>query len=83
MSRWDMPLHLNGKRHGGRAFRRALGTRWPRVDAVTVQHILRHSRVTTTQAYYIQPTPERTKAGLKKFCCHYEAQVQWQVIVRP
>jgi integrase len=68
LSRRDMPQFINGAWFGWHAFRRGLGSRLNELgvpDAI-VQSILRHSQVSTTQAYYIKPTAESTKRGLQK-----------------
>jgi integrase len=53
---------------GWHSFRRGLGTRLneARVDGKTIQSILRHADISTTQAYYIVPDQKRAAAGLKK-----------------
>lgn len=69
LSRRDIPQHINGAWFGWHAFRRGLGTRLNEagVDDKTIQNILRHANVSTTQAYYILPDHKRAEAGLKKF----------------
>ena len=66
--RRDIPQFINGAWFGWYAFRRGLGTRLneAKVDDKTIQSILRHVDVSTTQAYYIQPNREARKRGLQK-----------------
>lgn len=54
--------------HGWHAFRRGLGTRLNEfgVDTETIQTILRHSDISTTQAYYILPNRTKTEAAMKR-----------------
>jgi integrase len=68
LSRRDIPQHINGAWFGWHAFRRGLGTRLnaANVDDKTIQIILRHADVSTTQAFYILPNHERAEAGLRK-----------------
>jgi integrase len=68
LTRRDMPHYLNGAWHGWHAFRRGLGTRLNEfgVDSETIQAILRHGDVSTTQAYYILPDRTKTQAAMKK-----------------
>ncbi len=68
VSRRDIPLHMPGAWFGWHAFRRGLGTRLNDlgVDAKTIQTILRHANVSTTQAYYILPDKTRAEAGMAK-----------------
>jgi integrase len=68
LSRRDIPQHINGAWFGWHAFRRGLGTRLnaANVDDKTIQTILRHADVSTTQAFYILPNHERAEAGLRK-----------------
>jgi integrase len=68
LSRREIPQHINGAWFGWHAFRRGLGTRLNEagVDDTEIQSILRHADISTTQAYYILPSPKRAKAGLKK-----------------
>jgi integrase len=68
LSRRDIPQFINGAWFGWHAFRRGLGTRLNEasVDSETIQRILRHSDISTTQAYYIIPDQKRAAAGLKK-----------------
>lgn len=68
ISRRDMPTFLNGAWHGWHAFRRGLGTRLNEfgVDAETIQTILRHGDVSTTQAYYILPDRTKTETAMKR-----------------
>ena len=68
LSRREIPQHINGAWFGWHAFRRWLGTRLNEagVDDTEIQSILRHADISTTQAYYILPSPKRAKAGLKK-----------------
>lgn len=69
LSRRNIPQYINGAWFGWHAFRRGLGTRLNEagVDDKTIQSILRHANVSTTQAYYILPDHKRAEAGLKKF----------------
>jgi integrase len=69
LSRRDIPQFINGAWFGWHAFRRGLGTRLNEagVDDKTIQSILRHANVSTTQAYYILADHKRAEAGLKKF----------------
>jgi hypothetical protein len=50
------------------AFRRGLGTRLNEVgvDGKTIQSILRHADISTTQAYYIYLGPEAGCSGLEE-----------------
>jgi integrase len=68
LSRREIPQHINGAWFGWHAFRRGLGTRLNEagVDGKTIQSILRHADISTTQAYYIIPDQKRAAAGLKK-----------------
>ena len=68
ISRRVIPVHMSGAWHGWHAFRRGLGTRLNDlgVDAKTIQTILRHANVSTTQAYYILPDKTRAEAGMAK-----------------
>ena len=68
ISRRDLPIYLNGTWHGWHAFRRGLGTRLNEfgVDAETIQTILRHGDVSTTQAYYILPDRTKTETAMKR-----------------
>jgi integrase len=68
LSRRDIPEHINGAWFGWHAFRRGLGTRLYEadIDDKTIQAILRHADVSTTQAYYIRPDKKRAAAGLNK-----------------
>lgn len=68
LSRRDIPQYINGAWFGWHAFRRGLGTRLHEagVDSETIQRILRHADISTTQAYYIIPDQTRAAAGLKK-----------------
>jgi integrase len=69
LSRRDMPDHIDGAWFGWHAFRRGLGTRLNDlgVDGKTIQSILRHADISTTQAYYILPDKTRAKVGMAKF----------------
>jgi integrase len=69
LSRRDIPQYINGAWFGWHAFRRGLGTRLNEAGVTdkTIQSILRHANVSTTQAYYILPDHKRAEAGLKKF----------------
>lgn len=68
LSRRDIPKHINGAWFGWHAFRRGLGTRLNEagVDDKTIQSILRHADVSTTQAYYIKPDHAGGQRGLRK-----------------
>jgi len=68
LSRRDIPQHINGAWFGFHAFRRGLGTRLNEfgVDSETIQVILRHSDVSTTQAFYILPDRKKTEAAMKR-----------------
>lgn len=69
LSRREIPGYINGAWFGWHAFRRGLGTRLneAKVPDKSIQMILRHADVSTTQAYYIKPTTESAKRGLQKF----------------
>jgi len=64
------------KRIGWHTFRRGLGTRLNDlgVDGKTIQTILRHANISTTQAYYILPDKARAKAGMDKLSKVLESQ---------
>ena len=68
LSRREIPQYINGAWFGWHAFRRGLGTRLNEmgVDDSDIQSILRHGDISTTQAFYILPSPKRAAAGLKK-----------------
>jgi integrase len=68
LSRRDIPTHINGAWFGWHAFRRGLGTRLDDMGMKTnnIQRILRHASISTTQAHYIFPNENKTKAGLKQ-----------------
>lgn len=68
VSRRDIPSIMPGAWRGWHAFRRGLGTRLNDlgVDAKTIQAVLRHANVSTTQAYYILPDKTRAQAGMDK-----------------
>ncbi len=68
ISRRVVPAHMPGAWFGWHAFRRGLGTRLNDlgVDAKTIQTVLRHANVSTTQAYYILPDKTRAEAGMAK-----------------
>jgi integrase len=68
LSRRVIPDYINGAWFGWHAFRRGLGSRLNElgVDAKTIQIILRHANVSTTQAHYILPDRKHIEAGLKK-----------------
>jgi integrase len=68
LSRRDIPDHIDGAWFGWHAFRRGLGTRLNDlgVDGKTIQMILRHADISTTQAYYILPDKTRAKVGMAK-----------------
>ena len=54
--------------HGWHAYRRGLASNLKQlgVDDLTIQAILRHSDVRTTQRHYIKTVPEQVKAGMQK-----------------
>lgn len=68
LTRRDVPTYVNGAWFGWHAFRRGLGTRLNdmKMDAVTIQSILRHANVATTLAFYVFPNAAKARAGLKK-----------------
>ena len=68
ISRRVIPVPIPEAWRGWHAFRRGLGTRLNdlSVDAKTIQAILRHANVSTTQAYYILPDKRRAEAGMAK-----------------
>lgn len=68
LSRRDIPQYINGAWFGWHSFRRGLGTRLNElgIDDETIQRILRHGDISTTQAYYIRPDLKRATASLKK-----------------
>jgi len=68
LSRRDIPDHINGAWFGWHAFRRGLGTRLNEfgVDSETIQAILRHGDVSTTQAFYILPDRKKTEIAMKR-----------------
>ncbi len=68
LSRREIPQYINGAWFGWHAFRRGLGTRLheARIDDKTIQSILHHADVSTTQAFYILPETTRVKRGLQK-----------------
>jgi integrase len=68
VSRREIPQHINGAWFGWHAFRRGLGTRLneANVDDKDIQLVLRHADVSTTMAYYVKPSQEAAKRGLKK-----------------
>ncbi len=68
LSRRDIPQYINGAWFGWHAFRRGLGTRLNEMgmDDSDIQSILRHGDISTTQAFYILPSPKRAAAGLRK-----------------
>lgn len=68
LSRREIPTFINGAWFGWHAFRRGLGTRLNEagMDDKDIQSILRHGDISTTQAFYILPSPKRAEAGLKK-----------------
>ncbi|PYT05605.1 MAG: hypothetical protein DMF60_11420 [Acidobacteria bacterium] len=76
ISRRDVPQYVNGAWFGWHAFRRGLGTRLNDlgVDGKTIQTILRHANISTTQAYYILPDKARAKAGMDKLSKVLESQ---------
>jgi integrase len=54
--------------HGFHGFRRGLATNLYRlgVPDLTIQKVLRHSNVATTQTHYIKSAPEEAVAAMKK-----------------
>jgi integrase len=68
LSRRDIPQFINGAWFGWHSFRRGLGTRLNEMgmDDSDIQSILRHGDISTTQAFYILPSPKRAEAGLRK-----------------
>lgn len=56
------------KWHGWHAFRRGLGTNLNALgaDDKTIQAILRHSDIATTQGFYIKPIPKVSHAAMRK-----------------
>lgn len=68
LSRRVIPDKVNGAWYGWHAFRRGLGSRLNElgIDAKTIQVVLRHANVSTTQAHYILPDRKHIEAGLKK-----------------
>jgi integrase len=68
LSRREIPQHINGAWFGWHAFRRGLGTRLNEagVNGKEIQSILRHANISTTMDHYVVPSPDRTKAALKK-----------------
>lgn len=54
--------------YGWHAFRRGLGTNLNALGAndKTIQAILRHSQISTTQEHYIKPIPKESHAAMKK-----------------
>jgi integrase len=69
-SRREIPQFINGAWRGWHvsAFRRGLGTRLNDMgmSPTNIQSILRHASISTTTAHYVFPTPDKTKAGLRK-----------------
>src|ERR1022692_587557 len=70
-----LPIALGGRlvgplstRHGWHAARRALGTNLYRlgVPEKTIQAILRHANVSTTNTYYIKSAADDTRAPMAK-----------------
>ena len=68
LSRREIPKYINGAWFGWHAFRRGLGTRLSEanVNGKEIQSILRHANISTTMDHYVVPSPDRTKAALKK-----------------
>jgi integrase len=68
MSRRDIPEQINGAWFGWHAFRRGLGSRLNElgVDTNTIQAILRHANISTTQAYYIIPDQTHITKAMQK-----------------
>jgi integrase len=68
LSRREIPDHINGAWYGWHAFRRGLGSRLNElgVDAKTIQTILRHANVNTTQAHYILPDRKHIESAMHK-----------------
>jgi integrase len=69
LSRRTIAPILNGGWHGWHGFRRGLGTRLNTlgVNPKTIQAILRHSDVSTTQAYYIITDDRDTQKAMKNY----------------
>jgi len=85
VSRRDIPLHIPGAWRGWHAFRRGLGTRLNdlEVDAKTIQSVLRHANVSTTQAYYILPDKTRAQAGMNKLSKVLDSLTASRSVQRP
>jgi len=68
LSRRDIPDQINGAWFGWHAFRRGLGSRLNElgVDTNTIQAILRHANISTTQAYYIIPDQTHITKAMQK-----------------
>jgi integrase len=68
LSRRDIPDQINGAWFGWHAFRRGLGSRLNElgVDTNTIQAILRHANISTTQAYYIIPGQTHITKAMQK-----------------
>jgi integrase len=68
LSRRDIPDQINGAWFGWHAFRRGLGSRLNElgVDTNTIQAILRHANISTTQAYYIIPDQSHITKAMQK-----------------
>lgn len=68
MSKRDIPDQINGTWFGWHAFRRGLGSRLNElgVDTNTIQAILRHANISTTQAYYIIPDQTHITKAMRK-----------------
>lgn len=63
---------------GWHAFRRGVGTILNSlgVDPKTIQSILRHARVETTQAFYVKPLDKATKAAMGKLSRAFSARMK-------
>jgi integrase len=68
LSRRDIPDQIDGAWFGWHAFRRGLGSRLNElgVDTNTIQAILRHANISTTQAYYIIPDQSHITKAMQK-----------------
>lgn len=71
--------------HGFHAARRGIGSNLNRlgVDDTYIQKILRHSNVSTTQAYYIKGSSADMKEAMKKLEAEIERLKQLQASLRP
>jgi integrase len=63
---------------GWHAFRRGVGTILNElgVDAKTIQTILRHARVETTQAFYVKPVDRQAKAAMGKLAAAFARKMR-------